>query len=123
MSKIHNKNTIENTKDYENIQEDTTEFAIKSLEQFIHNLDEICDDYNIKEDNEFDIYDILQSDLAELSIENYNNIKELIQYQKVSSIKIINSITYEDICEIIKEYILGSNKLNIQSLNNNICEN
>jgi hypothetical protein len=122
MSKIDDENTEKNIQK-ENIQEDTTEFAIKSLKQFINNLDEICDDYNVKEDNVFDIYDILQSDIAESSIKNYNNIKELIQYQKVSSIKIINSITYEDICEFIKEYILGNNKLNLQSLGNNVCKN
>lgn len=122
---IYHKNSEENSEENteKNTKKNTLEFEIKSLQEFINNLDEICDDYNINEDNIFDIYDVLQSDLAEISIESYDNIKELIQYQKVSSIKIISSVTYEDICEIIKEYIIISNELNMKCLGNKICEN
>lgn len=105
------------------LDKDNIENAIKSLEEFIEKINDFSDDYNINTESIDDIYDILQSDLAELIIYDYDKLKNLIKYQKNISIKIINSITYEDICDIIKEYVIVPHKLNVESLEHTITSN
>lgn len=99
------------------------ENAIRKLEEFIDNLDRLGNNFDIEYNEVVDIYEILESDLAQLVINEYDKIKKIIEYQKNKSIQINNSITYENICMIIKTYIIIPEHINIYSLKYNLTRN
>lgn len=97
--------------------------ATKNLENFIDNLDELSNNFDIDYNTIVDIYEILQSELAILVINDYDKIKKIIEYQKNTSIQINNCITYENICMIIQNYILMPENINIYSLKYDLTRN
>jgi len=103
------------------------------LKNFIIELNDFVDDYNLSQTDANDIYEILQSVSIEILDEilcfveddylKNNNLTELIKYHHEIFKQITKSISYEDICLIIKKYILESNEQNIKSLNYKITQN
>ena len=102
---------------------------INKLKNFISGLNELADDYNISSNDVNDIYEILQSESMEIfhfvenEYTNNHDFFDLIKYHQQIFNEIIQSITYEDICQIIKKYVLEPSEQNIKSLNYEITQN
>lgn len=106
----------------ENENEETSKI-INKLKKFISELNEYADDYNLSHNDINDIYEILQSEIFESESNDNLNLFDLIKYHHEFFDKIIQTTTYEDICQIIIKYILESNEQNIQSLGYEITQN
>ena len=124
---LGNENGNENENWNENENEETSKI-INKLKKFISELNEYADDYNLSHNDINDIYEILQSEILQIEIfeseSNDNlNLFDLIKYHHEFFNKIIQTTTYEDICQIIIKYILESNEQNIQSLGYEITQN
>lgn len=97
------------------------------LNDFISNLDELSENYNIIKSEIDDIYEILQGDIMAIFIqsngENCAILSDLIKYHYEIYNEIKKSISYEDICQIIKKYIMNPNELGYASLKYDLGQN
>lgn len=106
-----------------------TYVIIDKLKNFISELNELSDNYNLSMNDANDIYDILQSESMEIlhfvenEYKNNHDFFDLIKYHQEIFNQIIQSVTYEDICQIIRKYILEPSEQNIKSLNYEITQN
>lgn len=98
---------------------------IYELKIFIDELDAYSNNYYIEKKNIEDVYEILQSENAQLIFidEDCKEISNLINYHKKIYEQIISSNTYEDICKIIKKYLMISSEDNEKSLLYDVTQN
>lgn len=106
------------------LDDDTVVEIIEKINLFINNIKALADNYNLDENNVKDIYELLLSNTMMLIFhDNLDELKTLFNYHFDMFNKIIKSITYEDICKIIKKYLMISSINNEKTLTHDITRN
>lgn len=80
---------------------------IDKIYLFINNISSLADNYDLDENSVNNIYELLFSNTMELIFQkNLKKLKLLFNYHYDIFNQIVKSITYEDICKIIKKYLI-----------------
>jgi septum formation topological specificity factor MinE len=106
------------------IKNNETIELIQKINLFLTNFENLAEDYNLDENSVDDIYELLFSNTMEIFFQNnLHELKILFNYHHNIFNEILESITYEDICDIIKKYLMISSDNNEKTLKYDITQN
>lgn len=106
------------------IENNETIELIQKINLFLTNFENLAEYYDLDENSVDDIYELLLSNTMEIFFQNnLHELKILFNYHYDMFNQIVKSITYEDICDIIKKYLMISSDNNEKTLEFNITQN